>query len=403
MGPLPLIAARHLRSKHKFSFTSFISYLAVAGLAIGVAVLILTLAVLDGFESEIEQKIIGFDGHIRIRGYFDRNIPEVDSHLDAILSNINDITASEPYISQAAMIRVGRDTHGIMVEGVPSSGIEKIIATPQFITQGEFDLSGDGTVVMGAALANQLGLTVGKKVTLLDMANLGRPGKLPGIRQFRIIGIYDTGLKDYDETIVYMSLSDAQALFGMSAQISGRIVRLRDKDETESVSAAIASEGVLYISETWLDRHGRLFAWLRSQKQPMIIVFGLIALVAIFNISSALTMIVMEKNRDIGVLRAMGFSRRNISQLFLVEGGLVGLIGVGLGICLALIVGFLQIRFGFFRIPAEIYFMSQLAVKFNLQQFITVGAFGFLLALVATVYPAWKASGVQPADAVRYE
>ena len=375
----------------------------MAGLAIGVAVLILTLAVLDGFESEIEQKIIGFDGHIRIRGYFDRNLPEVDSHLDAILSNINDITASEPYISQAAMIRVGRETHGIMVEGVPSSGIEKIIATPQFITQGEFDLSGDGTVVMGAALANQLGLTVGKKVTLLDMANLGRPGKLPGIRQFRIIGIYDTGLKDYDETVVYMSLSDAQALFGMPAQISGRIVRLRDKDETESVSAAIASEGGLYISETWLDRHGRLFAWLRSQKQPMIIVFGLIALVAIFNISSALTMIVMEKNRDIGVLRAMGFSRRNISQLFLIEGGLVGLIGVGLGICLALIVGFLQIRYGFFRIPAEIYFMSQLAVKFNLQQFITVGAFGFLLALVATVYPAWKASGVQPADAVRYE
>ena len=375
----------------------------MAGLAIGVAVLILTLAVLDGFESEIEQKIIGFDGHIRIRGYFDRNLPEVDSHLDAILSNINDITASEPYISQAAMIRVGRETHGIMVEGVPSSGIEKIIATPQFITQGEFDLSGDGTVVMGAALANQLGLTVGKKVTLLDMANLGRPGKLPGIRQFRIIGIYDTGLKDYDETVVYMSLADAQELFGMPAQISGRIVRLRDKDETESVSAAIASEGGLYISETWLDRHGRLFAWLRSQKQPMIIVFGLIALVAIFNISSALTMIVMEKNRDIGVLRAMGFSRRNISQLFLVEGGLIGLIGVGLGICLALIVGFLQIRYGFFRIPAEIYFMSQLAVKFHLQQFITVGAFGFLLALVATVYPAWKASGVQPADAVRYE
>ncbi len=375
----------------------------MAGLAIGVAVLILTLAVLDGFESEIEQKIIGFDGHIRIRGYFDRNLPEVDSHLDAILSNISDITANEPYISQAAMIRVGRETHGIMVEGVPSSGIEKIIATPQFITQGEFDLSGDGTVVMGAALANQLGLTVGKKVTLLDMANLGRPGKLPGIRQFRIIGIYDTGLKDYDETVVYMSLSDAQALFGMPAQISGRIVRLRDKDETESVSAAIASEGVLYIYETWLDRHGQLFAWLRSQKQPMIIVFGLIALVAIFNISSALTMIVMEKNRDIGVLRAMGFSRRNISQLFLVEGGLVGLIGVGLGICLALIVGFLQIRYGFFRIPAEIYFMSQLAVKFHLQQFITVGAFGFLLALVATVYPAWKASGVQPADAVRYE
>jgi len=375
----------------------------VAGLAIGVAVLILTLAVLDGFESEIEQKIIGFDGHIRIRGYFDRNLPEVDSHLDAILSNINDITASEPYISQAAMIRVGRETHGIMVEGVPSSGIEKIIATPQFITQGEFDLSGDGTVVMGAALANQLGLTVGKKVTLLDMANLGRPGKLPGIRQFRIIGIYDTGLKDYDETVIYMSLSDAQALFGMPAQISGRIVRLRDKDETESVSAAIASEGVLYIYETWLDRHSQLFAWLRSQKQPMIIVFGLIALVAIFNISSALTMIVMEKNRDIGVLRAMGFSRRNISQLFLIEGGLVGLIGVGLGICLALIVGFLQIRYGFFRIPAEIYFMSQLAVKFHLQQFITVGAFGFLLSLVATVYPAWKASGVQPADAVRYE
>ena len=403
MGPLSLIAARHLRSKHKFSFTSFISYLAVAGLAIGVAVLILTLAVLDGFESEIEQKIIGFDGHIRIRGYFDRNLPEVDSHLDSILNNISEIAASEPYISQAAMIRVGRETQGVMVEGMPSSGIDKIIATPQFIIDGEFDLSGDGTVVMGAALAKQLGVTVGKKITLLDMANLGRPGKPPGIRQFRVVGIYDTGLKDYDETVIYTSLAEAQTLFGMSAQISGRVVQLKDEDKTEFVADVVSSEGIGYIPETWLERHGRLFAWLKSQKQPMTIVFGLIALVAIFNISSALTMIVMEKNRDIGVLRAVGFSRRKISQLFLLEGGLVGFIGVGLGICLALAVGFLQIRYGFFQIPAEIYFMSQLAVEFHPQQFITVGVFGFLLALAATVYPAWKASGVQPAEAVRYE
>lgn len=403
MGPLTLIAARHLRSKHKFSFTSFISYLAVAGLAIGVAVLILTLAVLDGFESEIEQKIIGFDGHIRIRGYFDRSLPENDSQLVAILNDISDIAASKPYISQSAMVRAGGETQGVMVEGVPSSGIEKIIATPEFIVEGEFDLSGEDGIVMGAALAKRLDVSVGKTVTLLDMANLSRPGRPPGIRQFRVTGIYDTGLKDYDEIVVYTSLSDAQALFRMPAQISGRILRLKDVSYTESVAAEISSGGVLYIPETWLERHSRLFAWLQSQKRPMTIVFGLIALVAIFNISSALTMIVMEKNRDIGVLRAVGFSRRKISSLFVMEGGLVGLVGVGLGICLALVVGYLQIHYGFFKIPTEIYFMSQLAVEFHPVQFITVGLFGFLLALVATVYPAWKASGVQPAEAVRYE
>lgn len=189
----------------------------------------------------------------------------------------------------------------------------------------------------------------------------------------------------------------------MPAQISGRILRLKDVSYTESAAAEISSGGVLYIPETWLERHSRLFAWLQSQKRPMTIVFGLIALVAIFNISSALTMIVMEKNRDIGVLRAVGFSRRKISSLFVMEGGLVGLVGVGLGICLALVVGYLQIHYGFFKIPTEIYFMSQLAVEFHPVQFITVGLFGFLLALVATVYPAWKASGVQPAEAVRYE
>ncbi len=375
----------------------------MAGLAIGVAVLILTLAVLDGFESEIEQKIIGFDGHIRIRGYFDRSLPENDSQLDAILNDISDITASKPYISQSAMVRAGGETQGVMVEGVPSSGIEKIIATPEFIVEGEFDLSGEDGIVMGAALAKRLDVSVGKTVTLLDMANLSRPGRPPGIRQFRVTGIYDTGLKDYDEIVVYTSLSDAQALFRMPAQISGRILRLKDVSYTESVAAEISSGGVLYIPETWLERHSRLFAWLQSQKRPMTIVFGLIALVAIFNISSALTMIVMEKNRDIGVLRAVGFSRRKISSLFVMEGGLVGLVGVGLGICLALVVGYLQIHYGFFKIPTEIYFMSQLAVEFHPVQFITVGLFGFLLALVATVYPAWKASGVQPAEAVRYE
>ncbi|MFQ6607114.1 MAG: FtsX-like permease family protein [Fidelibacterota bacterium] len=403
MRPLLLIAARHLRSKHKFSFTSFISYLAIVGLAIGVSVLILTLAVLEGFESAIEQKIIGFDGHIRLRGYFDHNIPESDERLDSILTNLSDIAIQQPYISKPAMIRSGRVTEGIVVEGLPPTGVGDVIITPEFITEGEFNLDNDREIVIGKTLASGLGVQVGETVTLLDMAGLGHPSRSPGIGVFRVQGIYDTGLKDYDETVVYMSLVNAQILFKMPAQISGRILRLIDKNQTEAVAKAITTTGILYIPETWLDRHGLLFAWLQSQKRPMIIIFGLIALVAIFNISSALTMIVMEKNRDIGVMRAYGFSRRKISQLFLIEGGLVGLIGVGLGISLALAVGHLQIRYGFFKIPPEIYFMSQLAVEFHVRQFITVGIFGFFLALIATVYPAWKASGVQPAEAVRYE
>ena len=234
--------------------------------------------------------------------------------------------------------------------------------------------------------------------------SLGKPGRAPRIGQFEVRGIYETGLNEYDESIVYIDLSAGQRLFNYRDLITGEILSVSDRNETVSV-AGYLDDNLKYplMSSTWKERHYNLFAWLSLQKYPITVVFALVALVALLNIMSSLTMIVMEKSRDIGVLRAVGFSRKKISQLFFFEGGIVGLLGVSFGVVLALLLGGIQVRFGLLSIPEEVYFMGNLPILFNIGHVLTVGLFGFIAAVTASLYPAWKASGIQPAEAVRYE
>ena len=408
MSSHAFIALRHLKSRHSFSFISFISYLSIIGLGIGVAVLILTLAILDGFEDKIRQKIISFDGHIRLTGFLGQPLNESDPILDSTLNSIPEIIDRAPYIRHAVMIRHKRETEGAFVEGISSEKAKSVFGTPEMLVKGEFnfdvDSLGYGGIVLGAALAEKIGVSVGDRVILFDMETVGKVGESPQLGQFYVAGLFSTGLREYDETVIYMGLVAAQKLFGYTNQISGEIIKVRDPDEVFRVSNEIdESLGYPYSSFTWKERHYNLFAWLSIQKYPIVLIFALIVLVAVVNIISSLTMIVMEKTRDIGVLRAMGYSRKDISRVFLYEGGIIGGSGVLLGILITLILGFIQIKWGIFRIPEEVYFMRELPILFNPMHFISIGMLGIILALVATLYPAWKASGVQPSEALRYE
>lgn len=408
MAPLAFIARRHLRSKHSFSFISLISYLAVIGLAIGVAVLILTMGILTGFENEVQEKIISFDGHIRVRGFLDNAIPQKSGRLDTVLASLAGIAARAPYIHRPAMIRIGDETESVFVEGIPLNAAKDVFGTPEMMTAGDFNFGTDTVdgreIVLGEVLARKLGITPGSRVVLVSLESLGVAGKAPRLGQYRVAGIYKTGLKEYDESILYMDLSSAQELFGLPDQISGEIIMVRETERAQRVADAMEEDlGYPFTVATWKERHYNLFSWLSVQKFPITVIFALIALIAIVNITSSLTMIVMEKSRDVGVLRAMGFSRSDVSRLFLVEGGVIGITGVVSGILLASVLGFLQSRFGLLKIPEDVYFMGELPLAIVPHQVAVIAATGLVLALAASIYPAWKSAGIPPARAVRYE
>ena len=407
MSLLSFIARRHLGSIYSFSFISFVSYLSIAGLAIGIAVLILTLGILTGFEQEVQRKIISFDGHIRVKGFLGNPVAQSQPQLDSMLAKLPQLTGRMPYIHHSATARVKGQTEAVFVEAFEEEKALGVLGTWKNLISGEFTLSekgGKSGIVLGRALAEKLNAKTGGRLTLMDLTSLGKPGRAPRIGQFEVRGIYETGLNEYDESIVYIDLSAGQRLFNYRDLITGEILSVSDSNETVSV-AGYLDDNLKYplMSSTWKERHYNLFAWLSLQKYPITVVFALVALVALLNIMSSLTMIVMEKSRDIGVLRAVGFSRKKISQLFFFEGGVVGLLGVSLGVALALLLGWIQVRFGLLSIPEEVYFMGNLPILFTIKHVLTVGLFGFISVVTASLYPAWKASGIQPAEAVRYE
>ena len=407
MSLLSFIARRHLGSRHSLSFISLVSYLSIAGLAIGIAVLILTLGILTGFEQEVQRKIISFDGHIRVKGFLGDPVAQFQPQLDSILAQLPQVTGRMPYIHHPATARVRGQTEAVFVEAFEEEKAQGVLGTWKNLISGEFTLGEEGGkfgIVLGRALAEKLNTRTGGRLILMDLTSLGKPGRAPRIGQFEVRGIYETGLNEYDESIVYIDLSAGQRLFNYRDLITGEILSVSDRNETVSV-AGYLDDNLKYplMSSTWKERHYNLFAWLSLQKYPITVVFALVALVALLNIMSSLTMIVMEKSKDIGVLRAVGFSRKKISQLFFFEGGIVGLLGVSLGVALALLLGWIQVRFGLLSIPEEVYFMGNLPILFTIGHVLTVGLFGFIAAVTASLYPAWKASSIQPAEAVRYE
>ncbi|MBF90065.1 MAG: hypothetical protein CMG75_10540 [Candidatus Marinimicrobia bacterium] len=409
MNLLSLIARRHIASSHNLSFLSFVSYLSIAGLTIGITVLILTLGILKGFEKEVQEKIIGFDGHIRIRGFLGNPLSDYQPQLDSILASIPEVSGRLPYIHHAATVRLFGKTEAVFVEAFDPSIAENVLQTSKSLIDGNFNLidteSKKPGIIIGKVLADKLKVkNIGQLINIMDLTSIGKPGRAPRIMQCEISGIYKTGLNEYDESIVYIDLKSAQRLFNYENLVTGEILSLKTLLDTEDVSDVL-NENLNYplMSSTWKERHSNLFEWLSLQKYPITVVFALIALVAVLNIMSSLTMIVMEKNKDIAIMRAMGFSRKNISQLFFLEGGIVGFCGVVLGALLALFLGWIQTRFNIFSIPEEVYFMSNLPIDIALSHILTVGFFGLLAAIIASLYPAWKASGIEPAKAIRYE
>jgi lipoprotein-releasing system permease protein len=395
------IAFRHLGFKHQGSFTSFASIAAMVGLGLGVCALVLTSSVLNGFEETISSKIAGFDGHIRIQHFLFKPVTPYKTRLDSILTASNVSFSTVAYIQEAAMVRKGRSAEGILIVGHGDDALPKSIN--QMMRKGSAYLQ-KGNIVIGDDLAAALKVKVDDKLVLVDMKSMVSISSGQRMKQVTVSGIYKSGLQEYDKSVVYMTLADAQTLFQYDEKVSGYTINIKDGKRARVLASRIEETlGYPNYAITWKEKHRTLFNWLNLQKWPILIIFGMIALVGIVNIISALTMIVLEKIRSIGTLISMGMNKKTIRRIFLIKGIYIGVMGSLAGLGVALILAGIQIWFKPLSIAEDIYFMSHVPVLFDWTIIGLIVLCSFISSIFAALWPTHRASSVEPAVALRYE
>ena len=402
-----LIARRYLTQKKETGFITIIMYISIAGLTIGITALLLTLGILNGFEQAITEKIQHFQAPLRIEE-FNEPISNPDS-LQKLIAQFQGVTGIAPFIEQVGIIRFGTLEDGVFIRGVDPELMKNVVDVNAFIKRGTFDLreSADGIpgILVGIDLADRFEIAIGDKIILAGVseASAGVFGS-PNRMIYEVHGFIESGMSEYDNLFVFTDIRQAQSLFRMPNQVTGFDIRLRSIAETDSLcSFMIKTLGYPYFVRTWRDLNRTLFDWLHVQRLPILIAFGMITLVGVVNLVSTLVLIVLEKQKDIGILKAMGASSRMIVKIFFIDGMIVYLISFVSGSGIALILKYIQNTYHIISVSKEVYFINTFPVNLQLINFFQIGFIAFILCVGATMYPAWKASRVVPAEAVRLD
>ncbi|MFM9271308.1 lipoprotein-releasing ABC transporter permease subunit [Halomonas elongata] len=406
-----LIGLRYVRAKRRNHFISFISLTSMLGLTLGVAVLILVLSVMNGFDRELRTRILGMVPHTQIEK--PSGMTDWQS-LAERLTQREHVIGAAPYIEQQGMFSVGGRNHGAMVNGIEPDWERRVSIIDEHMSRGSLDdlVPGEWNVVLGSILARQLGVGVGDSVTLLvPEASITPAGVFPRLKRFTVSGIFSVGA-DLDANLAYANIEDMQTLARMGNDVGGLRLELDDLFKAGSVTRSIIDDlGPGYRGLDWTYTRGNLFQAIQMEKRMIALLLTVIIAVAAFNIVSTLVMVVTDKHADIAILRTIGATPRSIMGIFMVQGlaiGVIGiLIGVGLGILLALtvsdIIAFVESTFGIHFLDAGVYFISELPSQLLWSDVgkIILAAFG--LTFLSTLYPAWRAARVQPAEVLRYE
>ena len=396
------LALRHLSSSDKSNFSSFAGKLSIIGLSFGIASLILTMSVYQGFENTISNKIASFDGHYRFQDILGRSIDEnsdLNSVLDNILSERKDPNIRS-FVQGPALIRKGINAEGVIIEGISGNGLVEPLNNLLISGTGRFS---DNSIIIGKSLSEKYGLVIGDPLVIFDLSSISDISGMYRLKQFTIGGIFHSGLSEYDNNMIYTSIQNAQYLLDIEDKISGKVVYFT-QNNFSSISELIDEKlRYPYYSNSWKEKHHTLFKWLEVQKLPIIIIFGMISLVAIVNIISALTMIVLDKIKTIGALQAVGFRKKQINLIFLLKGAIIGIIGSFIGLFIALVLGWMQMKYHILSISEDIYFMDHLPISFNINNILLILILGIISSLIASYWPARIAANIKPADAMRYE
>ncbi|MBX7042346.1 MAG: ABC transporter permease [Ignavibacteria bacterium] len=402
------IARRYLFSKKKFSFITVISLISVLGVTVGVAALIIVLSVFNGFSGKVTGMLINFDPHIRIEAATEGSVADFRA-LETSVKQMG-YANSSVYTLNKGMLANSKSNEVVFVKGVDQNGIAEVSGIKELTTIGSFDLSdegGLGGVVIGFSLLNKMKAMPGDTITILSPAGLEMSLTQfvdPRSAQFVIKGVFDSDNKDYDGNYAFISLPKSQELFNLQGKVNGIEIRLPDIGKSESVKSKLADElGDSYKVQTWYDLHSDFYSILKVERTGVYLILSLIIAVASFNILGSLTMTVIEKRRDIGVLKAMGATNTMITKIFLFEGISVGLIGMIAGTVLGILITLGQKYFQFYKLDPLVYKLDALPVEMRAIDLILVPLAALLLCFLASIYPSKRASSMEPVSAIRWE
>lgn len=407
------LAWRYLRARTDNRFLSFIAGVGVTGIAVGVAVLIVVLSVMNGFEKELRDRILGMASHATLTG-IDGPLPDWRS-LAARVERQPGVAATAPYVEDRGMIAHGDKVSGVLVRGVLPEEESKVSAIGTSLSAGRLEQLAAGAygVILGRTLAEELGATVGDRVVLAAPQGTATPaGLVPRMRRLTVVGLLDSGMYEYDRNLAVLHMVDAARIFRAGDGVTGVRLKVDDPYAAGRVVRDVAIElgGGYYISD-WTRQHANFFRSIQTTKGIMFVILLLVIAVAAFNIVSTLVMLVREKQGDIAILRTLGLSPASLLVVFVLQGTAIGALGVlaGLGLGwliadnLTMLVHLLERLLGTTLIDARVYYIDELPADVTWHDTVRIGGLAFALACLSTLYPAWRASRTQPAQALRHE
>jgi lipoprotein-releasing system permease protein len=407
------VGLRYVRVRGVNRFVSFISGVSMAGIGLGVAVLIVVLSVMNGFESELRERILAMASHATVSG-LDGRLANWEQARQSALGNPR-VLAAAPFLSGEGMLVNGSRLSGALVQGIEPEQESKVATVGQAMREGSLDVlqAGQYSIVLGAALAEHLGVTLGDQVVLVIAQGQVTPvGLIPRMRRFNVAGIFEVGMYEYDRNLAYIDMRDAATLYRMGSDVTGLRLKLDDMFRAPEIVREVALElGGGYFVNDWTRQHRNFFRSIQVTKRIMFVILLMIVAVAAFNIVSTLVMVVQDKQSDIAIFRTLGSVPGSILSVFVIQGLVVGLVGtlggVALGVLLAMnletLVSGLEAILQVDLLAADVYFISDLPARVDWTEVGQIAAFALAISLLSTLYPAWRAARTQPAEALRYD
>jgi lipoprotein-releasing system permease protein len=408
------VGLRYLKAKRRHRSISLNTFISIGGVTLGVAALIATLAVMTGFKEDLRDKILGTNSHIVISDRLHDVMKDYRSVVDRV-RKIPHVLAATPFIYNQVLLTSEGNVNGVVLRGIDPALEGTVTDIQKNLVQGSLsDLTHPPpadekpatprlSIIVGKELAMRLGTFVGDTINVVSPTGTPGPlGIIPKIRKFEVVGIFDSGMYEYDSTLAYISIATAQDFFNLGDTVTGVEVKVDDIFQADRIARTIEDAlGFPYWARDWMRLNKNLFSALQLEKMMMFIILILIILVASFNIVGTLTMIVVEKSREIAILKAMGATRREVMRIFMVDGLVIGGVGTLIGIPLGYLVCYLLQSF--YTLPSDIYYISHLPVKIRSLDVILVSLSAVTISFIATIYPSWQAARLNPSEALRYE
>ena len=404
------IGSRYLRTKQKQAFISLITILSIAGVTVGVMALIVVIAVMTGFEYDLKSRILGVESHIvimRHNGPFSdyRNILE---HVE----NTDGVEAATPFINSQVILRSSLSLSGAVLRGIDPDSADRVIKNLDKVSlknlketdQRKSTSIAMPSIILGKELAKNLGVMQGDPVYLISPRGMISPiGHIPTMKRFKVAGLFESGMYEYDRTLAYIHIKDAQKILRLGDSVNGIEVRVNDIYNARNIAGKIVKKlGFQYWARDWMQMNQNLFSALKLEKTVMFIILALIVLVAAFNIASMLIMMVMEKTKDIAILKAMGATDKSIRKIFVLKGTVIGSIGIFLGVCMGFLLCTVLKYYQFIELPGDVYYITTLPVKLELLDVVIIASAAMAISFLSTLYPARQASKLDPVEALRY-